>query len=375
MRILLSITSLGVGGAERVVTALADRYVAAGHEVMLVHFHGAADLRPSDPGVRLENLDMQRSPLGVLVALRRFRQLIQSFRPDVVNSHLVHANLLTRLLRPITPMPRLISSAHNTNEEGRRRMIAYRLTDRLVDLSTNVSDEAVGAFEHQGAVRPGRMIAIHNGIDTGCFVFDSVARDRIRSELGLDGATPLLLAVGRLWEQKDYPNLLHAFSHLPAEAALPRLAVVGDGPLRAELKGLAESLGVSRRLDFLGVRHDVPSLMAACDVFVLSSAWEGFGLVVAEAMACERLVVATDCGGVREVVGDAGFLVPPREPDALGEGIERALRLPREQRERLGTAARKRVVERYSLETTADRYLAVYRGNEPTNLRNWHVTE
>lgn len=361
MKILLSITSLGVGGAERLVTALADRYVGDGLQVMLVRFHGEAELRPNDPRVGLENLDMRRSPLGVLVAMWRFRRLIRAFRPDVVNSHLVHANILTRLLRLVTPMPRLVSSAHNTNEEGRGRMLAYRLTDRLADISTNVSGEAVAAFEQQGGVKPGRMLAIHNGIDTDSFVFDPAARAHVRSELGLEESTPLLLAVGRLWAQKDYPNLLRAFAGLRAGAA-PQLAIVGDGPLRKELDALAESLGVRERVRFLGVRHDVPALMSACDLFVLSSAWEGFGLVVAEAMACGRMVVATDCGGVREVVGDAGFLVPPRDAQAVTEAMGRALRLPDEQRKRLGIAARKRVVARYSLEAMAQKYLAVYRG-------------
>lgn len=365
MKILLSITSLGVGGAERLVTALADRYVADGHQVMLIRFHGEAELSPSDPRVQLENLDMRRSPLGVLAAMWRFRRLVRAFRPDVVNSHLVHANLLTRLLRLVTPMPRLVSSAHNTNEEGRGRMLAYRLTDRLADISTNVSEEAMEAFETQGALKLGRMVAIHNGIDTGSFAFDVAARERIREELGLVESTPLVLAVGRLWEQKDYPNLLRAFTQLEARSA-PCLAIVGDGPLRSELEALADTLGVANRVWFLGVRHDVPALMSASDLFVLSSAWEGFGLVVAEAMACQRPVVATDCGGVREVVGDAGYLVPPRNPGALAQAMARALHLSGSQRECLVNAARERVVARFSLDAMADRYLAVYRG-DPLN--------
>nr|WP_284047716.1 glycosyltransferase [Halomonas gemina] len=351
---------MGVGGAERLLTALADQYAADDHEVMLVRFHGEAELRPSDPRVRLENLNMRRSPPGVLAALGRFRRLVRAFQPDVVNSHLVHANLLTRLLRMVTPMPRLVSSAHNTNEEGRLRMVAYRLTDRLADISTNVSDEAVEAFEAQWALRPGRMIAIHNGIDTAAFAFDPAARVRVRAELGLDGYTPLLLAVGRLWEQKDYPNLLRAFAHLDPGAIPPQLAIVGEGPLRGELEALAQSLGMVDRVRFLGVRHDVPALMSACDVFVLPSAWEGFGLVVAEAMACERPVVATDCGGVREVVGEDGFLVPPRDNTALAAAMERVLRLSPEEREQLGSASRERVMARFSLDVMADRYLAVY---------------
>lgn len=362
MRILLSITSLGVGGAERLVTGLADCFSAAGHEVVLVYFHGEAELRPDDSRVKLVNLQMRRSPVGVLAAMWRLRRLVREFRPDVVNSHLVHANILTRLLRLVTPVLRLVSSAHNTNEEGRGRMLAYRLTDRLADISTNVSKGAVAVFEQHRAVPPGRMFAIYNGIDTQSFAFDDTARRRVREELGVDESTPLLLAVGRLWEAKDYPNLLRAFARLETGPVLPRLLIVGDGPLKSELTELAKTLVVADRVMFLGVRHDVPALMSAGDLFVLSSAWEGFGLVVAEAMACGLVPVATDCGGVREVIGDSGYLVPSHDSNALATALDRALLLPLDERERLGRAARERVVERFSLDATAYRYLAIYQG-------------
>lgn len=207
MRILMAITSLGVGGAERMVTALADRYATDGHQVVLVRFHGEADLQPTNPRVRMENLDMPRSPLAVLAALGRFRRLIREFRPDVVNSHLVHANILTRLLRLVTPMSRLVRSAHNTNEEGRER-----------------------------------LLVIHNGIDTQSFGFDASAQKSVREELRVDESTPLLLTVCRLWEQKDYSNLLHAFSRLDSGSVPSRLLIVGDGPLRRELEAVAGSL-------------------------------------------------------------------------------------------------------------------------------------
>lgn len=360
MKILLSITSLGMGGAERLVANLADRFVALGHQVVLVYFHGEPSILPADPRVQLINIKMRRSVRGVFAALCRFRKLLIDFQPDVVNSHLVHANILTRLLRLVTPMPGLVSSAHNNNEEGWGRMFGYNITDRLADMSTNVSQQAVQIFEQKKAVHPGRMVVIHNGIDTHYFGFDIGARQRVRAELGLEKDASLLLAVGRLRQSKDYPNLFQAFAALHKAGPLPYLVIAGDGPLRRELESLACSLAITERVRFLGVRNDIPALMSACDLFVLSSAREGFGLVVAEAMACERPVVATDCGGVREVVGDAGFLVPPRDSEALATSLDETLRLPADERQRLGRAARSRVVEHFSLSATAERYLAVY---------------
>src|SRR5690554_5778032 len=155
MRILLVITGLGVGGAERLVTALADHYGSLGHEVALAYFHGEVELEPSNDRVRLVNLQMTRTPLGVISAAWRLRKLILEFRPDVVNTHLVHANILSRVLRLITPIPKLVTSAHNTFEGGQLRMLGYRLTNCLANASTNVSQEAVEAFERSGAVPVG----------------------------------------------------------------------------------------------------------------------------------------------------------------------------------------------------------------------------
>lgn len=365
MRILVVITGLGTGGAERLVSGLCDRFASKGHKVMLVALAGPVEMRPSDERVGIANLEMKRSPLGVFRSLWRMRQIIRQFRPDIVNSHLVHANILTRLLRLVTPMPRLVSSAHNTNEGGRGRMIAYRLTDGLADISTNVSEEAVEAFERQGALRPGRMIAIHNGIDTAAFAFDTDARGRVRSELALEATTPLLLAVGRLGEQKDYPNLLQAFARLPSKSALPLLLIVGDGPLHGELLRLAASLDISERVVFLGVRHDVSELMSACDLYVMSSAWEGLPMVILEAMACQRPIVATDCGGIKTVLNGTGVVVPTQDSEALSQGMERVLCLTSEEREAMGRAARQRVVETYSLDATATQYLSIYEAGQP----------
>lgn len=360
MKILLVITSLGTGGAERLVTNLADRFAADGHEVLLSYLHGQAEMMPGDARVRCESLAVNKSLFGLIKGLWGLRRLIIDFRPDVVNSHLVHANILCRLVRALVSFPILVSSAHNTNEEGRLRMLAYRLTDSLANISTNVSDEAVAAFSQQKAVRPGRMLAIYNGIDTKNYYFDGRSRVHVRAELGVTDSEPVLLAVGRLYEQKDYPNLLHAAAELRKMGCSFRLWIAGDGPLRARMLALASSLGIESQVDFLGIRHDIPSLMSACDVYVLSSAWEGLPMVLLEAMACERVVVATDCGGVRRLLGNTGFLVKIRQSGALAEALYKALKLSPDNRLNCGRLARAWVEDNYSLATTAQHYLSLY---------------
>lgn len=362
LKILFVITGLGVGGAERLVVNLADKVVSRGHQVMIVSLTGPTRFRPVDPGIRIVALEMVKSSVGFVRAYIALRQLIREFSPDVIHSHMIHSNLLARLVRLSIHLPRLVCTAHNTNEGGRLRMLAYRLTNFLADVSTNVSREAVEAFEAKGAVPRGKMLAVLNGIDCEIFAPDVQSRLDIRQLFSVDRDCKVFIAVGRLFEAKDYPNLLTAFMEISTSLPNSCLWIVGDGPLRAELENMSGDLGLAARVRFLGVRHDIPALLRAADVFVLSSAWEGFGLVVAEAMATGTPVVATDCGGVSEVVGDTGYLVPPCDAKALGKAMLTAAHLSAEQADALGRAARQRIVERFSLDRAVDRWLQIYSG-------------
>jgi len=360
MKILLIITGLGMGGAERQVCDLADKFAAKDHEVLLISMTGKTVNRPLSNSVYVAELKMAKTPIGFVKAYWQARQLIKQFNPDVVHSHMVHANLFARLLRLSVRIPKLICTAHNTSEGGRGRMLAYRITDKLCDISTNVSQEAVDAFFAQGAVAKGRMLAMHNGIDTERFTFDINHRIRLRTELNISEEIPLLLAVGRLNVAKDYPNLLLAFHHIIKAGSLAHLVIIGVGDEETKLIKMVAELGLCKRVYFLGLRHDVHEWMSAADLFVLSSAWEGFGLVVAEAMACERLVVATDCGGVREVVANCGVLVPPKNSTELARALTDCLSLSAEQVKEQGRAARQRIVEHYSLKSQAANWLRLY---------------
>jgi len=315
-------------------------------------------VRPRHAGVRISCLDMS-SAAGVLAGCSRFRKLVRDFRPDIVHSHMFHATILARLSRLGLATPCMISTMHTAYDGGRLRSLIYRLTDRLTDISTNVSCEAVDEFVATGAVRAGRMVTIHNGIAVDRFRPSAEARASVRASFGIPEDCRLFVAAGRLGWSKDYPNMFQALARLPSDLNY-RLLIAGDGALRATLEQQVDALGLSSRVRFLGIREDIPDLMAAADVFVLSSVGEGFGLVVAEAMACECVVVATDSGGVREVLGDGGFLVPSQDPAALANALVAATSLSREDALALGSLARKRVVETYSFEHAVGKWRDLY---------------
>lgn len=358
MKVLFVITGLGMGGAQHVVANLADELVKLGHEAKIAYLTGEGVVLPKSKSIEVVAIGMQ-GKIGFLSAYFKLRKLVQEFSPDVVHSHMVHANLTSRLLRLTVKIPKLVCTAHNNNEGGRHRMLAYRITDKLADISTNVSQDAVNNFIAKGAVKQGRMLAIPNGIDVNTFFYSSNTRDAIRNELNITDKK-IILAIGSLDVQKDYPNLLQAIYLLAQQRDDFKVFIVGDGPLKSELSLLVKTLKIDSFVEFLGIRRDVPALMSAADLFVLSSAWEGFGLVVAEAMACERVVVATDCGGVSEVVGSNGFLLEPQNSPLLADSLNNALNLNELEQSEIGVAARQRVVDYYSLDTNVDAYLELY---------------
>lgn len=353
MKIALMITGMGMGGAERQVCDLADRFTALGHEVIILYLTGEAVIKPVNPDIRLIGMEMSKTPLSFIQTYIRLRRILSDFSSDVLHTHMVHANLLGRMLRLTLSIPRLISTAHSTDEGGALRMLLYRFTDPLCDLSTNVSRTAVETFIAKRAVPEGRMIAVYNGVDTDRFRFDADKRAALRNAFEITDDIILLLSVGSLTRVKDYPTMLHAFALCEAQQPNLILWIVGDGEEKENLLHLCHELKIDDKVRFLGIRHDIPELMSACDLFCLSSVFEGFGLVVAEAMACERPIVATDCGGVKEIVQEDGILVPSSSPKLLAAAIEYSLQSPH-------YSVRKRIVNMFSIDTIAHQWITLY---------------
>ena len=311
-------------------------------------------------GLEVVSLDLTRGvpdPRGVF----RLAGIVRRFRPDVVHSHMFHANLLARVVRLLVPMPVLICTAHSIDEGGRFRMLLYRLTDRLCDFTTQVSEAGRARYLSIGAARKAALTVVPNGIDVAAYRVDAATRQEVRQREGLDRAFAWI-AVGRLERAKDYPNLLAAF-RLVVDAGIgdAALLIVGDGPLRNSLLEQAGRLELSRSVRFLGERLDVARWLCAADALVLSSAWEGFGLAVGEAQLAGLPVVATDCGGPREVLAPgAGSLVPPGVPQALAEAMIGVMKASAAARRDMGERGRRHVASRFSLERIVEQWAALY---------------
>ena len=170
------------------------------------------------------------------------------------------------------------------------------------------------------------------------------------------------LAVGSFDIPKDYPNLLHALGRVPGEFNNALLLIAGDGPLRPDMEKLTSKLGLDKQVRFLGICHNIPELMNAANAFALSSRWEGFGLVLAEAMSCQLPVVATDSDGPREILngGTLGFLVPPGDSEALATAMAKMMALSEAERRAMGKAGRAHIKANYNLERVVDQWEGLY---------------
>ena len=353
MNILYLITGLGLGGAEKVVIDLADQMNALGHNVKIAYLTGEMLLRPASIEIEIISLDMN-SKNDLFSASKKYKQLVRYFKPNVVHAHMIHANVFARLNRIGCALPKLICTAHNSNEGGKLRMLAYRATNCLSDINSNVSQEATAALINKGAFSKSNLITVYNGINLSKFQKES---DNIQFKK----KTVNLIAIGRFSDQKDYPNLINAFAVLKSQNnSNVKLNIVGDGELRSEIEILIKELQLEEDITLLGRRSDIPQLLSQAAIFVLASKFEGFGLVVAAAMACESYVVATDSGGVAEVMGNTGKLVPIQNSQALADALQNAMALSSKDRMQNNRKARARVEQLFSLETSVQKWLALY---------------
>jgi glycosyltransferase involved in cell wall biosynthesis len=364
VRILFLSTSMGLGGADQQLLSAAQVLRDRGHDIRIVSLTplGPMGLEARSLGLTTDSLEMRRGvpdPRGLV----RLVRIVRAWKPDVVHSHMVHANLMARALRLLVSVPVLVSTIHNVYEGGPGLMAAYRLTNGLVDQMTIISEAAAGRFVGERIVPARLLTVIANGVDTERMRnVPPGTGDMLRSSFGATAAEFVWLAVGRFEIAKDYPNLLRAFARVRAARPDAVLVIVGQGSLQGEAEALTAELGVRDAVRFLGARNDVPAVMSGADGYVMSSAWEGMPMVLLEAAAAGLPIVATAVGGNGEVVreGESGFLVPARDPAALGAGMLRLMALPEGERRALGERGREHVRANYGLHRVAERWERVY---------------
>ncbi len=293
-------------------------------------------------------------PLLVL----RLARWLRRRRASVVHTHLFTADSYGRLAARLAGVPGIFSTVHSVapTGAGRVRATVSRLLARLSTGVVGCSEEVAQTLVRRDGLRADRVHAIPNGVDL--LRFADARGDGVREEFGLDSRRRLIGVVGRLHPPKGHEDLLLALARLdPGLRRDLSCLVVGAGVLEAPLRQRVAELGLHDCVIFTGLRTDVPRLVAALDVFVMPSRWEGLPIALLEAMATSRPVLCTRVGGIPDVVqhGDNGLLVEAGDVDGLRAGIERLLREP-QLAARLAARARTTVIERFDITRTAGAY-------------------
>lgn len=357
LRIALVLGTSG-GGVGRHVAALAAGLVDAGHDVRVVgpaSTEATFGFAAAGAAFRAWEVSDRPRPAGDLIAVQRLRALLGG--ADVVHAHGLRAGGLAVLaLRTRrAPRPPLVVTLHNALLAGGAVAVAYRTLERLVARGAavvlGVSADLEQRMRELGARQVGH--AVVPAPTAGRSTRDSTAT---RTELGAAG--PLIVTVGRLAEQKGLPLLLDAAGLLRDRTPAPLLVVAGDGPLEETLRRRIADEDLPVRL--LGRRDDVADLLAAADVVVVPSSWEGQPLVVQEALRAGAPLVATAVGGIPDLVGDAAVLVPYGDPAALADAVAALLDDPAA-RDWLAATARARAAGLPDDADAVDAALSVYR--------------
>jgi glycosyltransferase involved in cell wall biosynthesis len=269
---------------------------------------------------------------GDLQAIARLRRLLRAWRPAVAHAHGLRAGAMTAIavafIRPTAhdPKPALIVTVHNAPPAGGTAGAIYRVLELIVARNADsvlcVSADLEDRMRAKGARRVGHAVVPAPLASVAADV-SAETRAAIRAELGAGPGQPVVLGVGRLAPQKGFGRLLDAAARWGDLRPGPLLVIAGEGPLAAELGSRAASLGLTVR--FAGHRRDVPALLAAADVFVLPSVWEGQSLILQEALRAGVPIVATRVGGNPELAGDAAILVPPGDTERLADAVRAVL--------------------------------------------------
>jgi glycosyltransferase involved in cell wall biosynthesis len=357
----------GIGGSERHLLGLLPALGSAGLDVrMCVLRTGRGDLFVDD--LRERGVDVVVHDAGPDVNPVLVPALIsdlRSFRPDIVHTHLVHADLHGQTAAWMARVP-AVSSVHAAPDFYRRE--PYRSVGRVVGRVARrriaISEHVTRFVREQGLAPAERIRTIHYGMDASEFERTTAQREAARTALGLEPDTVAIGVASRLIPGKGHDVLIDAFAEAAADDPRLRLLVVGEGPERAAAEARAARQLPAGTFEFLGFVHEIADFMGACDAIAFPTQpefGEGFGLAALEAMAAGRPVISSDTGPLPEIVVDGitGFVVPARSRAEFARAIAR-VGAEADLRRRLGEAAARRARETFSLDAMVEKTIGVY---------------
>ncbi len=373
-RILFIIGSLTRGGAETQLTRLVTAMKAHNWQVAVISIlpeTGYAEelRRASVPVFSLSSEHPSFSNIFSIV--RSFYNHLRHLSPDILVSFLIHADILARIVGKIAKVPVIINSIRNESFAGSHgqksvknlvREMMYRSTNFLSDKIVLNSKNAEKVLTEKKVIDRNKNELIYNGIECSEYEFTKQQVVSLRSELGLTDNSFAWFTAGRLEEQKDYPLMLDAFAIHQREYPNNYLFIAGDGSLKDQILEKINQLNLSDNVRLLGLRKDIPLLLNAMDALILSSKWEGLPNIVIEASTAGLPVVATDVGGVREIIepGTNGLIVSQGNEEMLAGAMDTIVTMSSDKRRVWGEAGKSLVKDRFELNSIVDQWCSLF---------------
>ncbi len=379
--ILFLLRSFNVGGAERQLSLLAAGLQQAGYSVKVAVFYGGGALEEEARAMGVQIVDLnRRGRWDLFPFFIRLIGLIRKESPDILHSYLQVPNIWAAFVKLVLPRTNVVWGIRASNVDMKQYGWQWQLTDlveaRLARIPDWIICNSQAGMLHameMGYPRE-KMSVVANGIDTRRFFPDKKAGLKLRERWGIGMDQKLIGMIGRMDPMKDYPNFLQAASLLAQERKDIRFVCVGGGPDRYihEYRELAHSLNLGQVLTWAGEQADMLSTCNALDILVLASAYgEGFSNVVGEAMACGVPCVATDVGDARQLIGSLGAVVPPRDPEALKQGMVALLNRLEKDEPGLHKDAVRRISEQFSVPGLVSRTVDVL--NDVFSAKSIHL--
>jgi glycosyltransferase involved in cell wall biosynthesis len=370
MKVLHVITGLNTGGAEMMLYKLLSHIDSSKHEARVLSLieGGAMRERIQSTGIPVDSLNMRRG-IPSFSGLRRLREIVRRYRPDLIQGWMYHGNLTASVAAwfchdnpPVVWNVR--QSLYDLDHERSLTRWVIRANARLsARTHAIIYNSRTSAHQHEAfGFDANRTRIIANGFDTEVFRPDERARAGIRRELSVTDDSILIGLIGRYDPMKDHRNFLDAAALLGKDFPNVRFLLAGGAVAagNSELGAMIEALGLGGRVFLLGERNDIPQLTGALDIATSSSWGEGFANVVGEAMSCGVPCVVTDVGDSAWIINDTGRVVPPRESESLATAWKALIALGRDGRQALGWRARQRVIDYFSLGAVVQQYEDLY---------------
>ena len=362
-KLLIISSSVGRGGADRQLLNLAYQLQNRDYSIRIVSLSplGIMGYEGLEKGLDISCINLKKKE-NVIPGIFKILSLMLRWKPKLVVTFMFHASMIGRLLKMLFLVRFHVSSVRNERIGGRRRERIFRFTSFLDSWTTANSKNAANLLTRKKVLDKRKTVVIPNSVEVERYERAPEDRAALRQRYGIDGSRFVWIIVARIVENKDYDTLFKAMTMLVGSGKDPLLRIVGVGRLLEQIKKLAHDLHLDGHVEFLGARTDIPELLKTADCFVLSSAWEGMPNVILEAMSASLPVVATDVGGVSELVdhNGSGYLVESKNAQSLYEAMKSMMEISPEERAEMGRRGHAYITENHTVTRITDLWVEVF---------------